>query len=113
MSKSSAHEPVTTRMNHITSMKMKRLSVLFALTSVVLSPGTTPTCSAQTNATAPGPIPTQVVILGTLHGSHKANTNYSLEVLRKIIVAVKPAATLVEQPPRTVSIVRSQYKVKQ
>ena len=44
-------------------------------------------------------MPTQVVILGTLHGSHKTSTNYSLEVLRKVIVAMKPAAILVEQPP--------------
>ncbi len=88
-------------MKHITPMKMKRRSALFALTSVVLALDTVSASDVQTNATAPAPIPTQVIILGTLHGSHEANTNYSLEVLRKIIVAVKPAAILVEQPPES------------
>jgi len=46
-----------------------------------------------------GRAPTQVIILGTLHGSHRTCTNYSLEVLRKVIVAMKPAAILIEQPP--------------
>ncbi len=88
-------------MKHITPVKMKRRSALFALTSVVLAPGAIPSSTAQTNATAPAPVPTQLVILGTLHGSHQANTNYSLEALRKITVAVKPAAILVEQPPES------------
>jgi hypothetical protein len=57
------------------------------------------TCSAQTNA--PVTAPAQVVILGTLHGSHKTSTNYSLEALRQVIVAMKPAAILLEQPPET------------
>ena len=78
---------------------MKRLTTLFALTSLVLALGQLPSANAQTNTTAPAPVPTQVVILGTLHGTHEANTNYSLEVLRKLIVAMKPAAILVEQPP--------------
>ena len=77
---------------------MKRLSTLFAFTPVVLALGTPPSSNAQTNATAPASVPTQVVILGTLHSGHEANTNYSLEVLRKLIVAMKPAAILVEQP---------------
>ena len=70
-----------------------------ALTLLALALGTLATSNAQTNA--PAPVPTQVVILGTLHGSHRTSTNYSLEVLRKVIVAMKPAAILVEQPPDT------------
>jgi hypothetical protein len=57
------------------------------------------TAKPQTNAAATASVPTQVIILGTLHGSHKANTNYSLDVLRDVIVAMKPAAILVELPP--------------
>jgi hypothetical protein len=53
----------------------------------------------QTDAAAPASVPTQVIILGTLHGGHKANTNYSLDLLRDFIVAMKPSAILVELPP--------------
>ena len=53
----------------------------------------------QTNAAAPASVATQVIILGTLHGGHKANTNYSLDILRDVIVAMKPSAILVELPP--------------
>lgn len=80
-------------------MKIKQPLVHLALTSVVLALGTTATSNAQTNSPAPTSVPTQMVILGTLHGSHQTSTNYSLEVLRKLIVAMKPAAILVEQPP--------------
>ncbi|GEM_PF-2037694 len=55
--------------------------------------------NAQTNTSAPGPVPAQVVIIGTLHGGHRSSTNYSVELLRKLIVAVKPAAILIETPP--------------
>jgi hypothetical protein len=57
------------------------------------------TARPQTNAAATASVPTQVIILGTLHGFHKANTNYSLDVLRNVIVAMKPSAILVELPP--------------
>ena len=42
---------------------------------------------------------TEIILLGTLHGLHNTNANYSLEVLRRIIVALKPSAILVELPP--------------
>jgi len=53
----------------------------------------------QTNATATVALRTQIVLLGTLHNLHQVNTNYSLNILRNIIVALKPSAILVEQPP--------------
>jgi hypothetical protein len=77
----------------------KRVFFFVALISVVLGSGSLAPAHAQTNAPAPASAATQVIILGTMHGSHKASTNYSLEVLRKIIVALKPAAILAEQPP--------------
>lgn len=57
------------------------------------------TARTQTNTTPAACTPTQLIILGTLHGGHQANTNYSLEGLRRLIVALQPAAILVEQPP--------------
>lgn len=54
---------------------------------------------AQTNAMAMATVPTQVVIIGTIHDGHRENTNYSLDILRNIIVTLKPSAILVELPP--------------
>jgi uncharacterized protein DUF5694 len=42
---------------------------------------------------------TEVVILGTLHDMHQQNARYSLEILRDLIVKLKPAAILIELPP--------------
>ena len=57
------------------------------------------TAKPQTNAAATVPVPTQVIILGTLHDIQKTNANYSVDVLRNIIVAMKPSVVLVELPP--------------
>lgn len=41
---------------------------------------------------------TQVVIVGTIHGSHYKNPKYSPEILRQIILSLKPDAILNELP---------------
>jgi hypothetical protein len=38
--------------------------------------------------------PTEVVLLGTLHGMHQQNPRYSLDTLRDLLVKLKPAAIL-------------------
>ena len=81
----------------MTDLMTNRRSTLSALTLLALAVGTLAASNAETNA--PAPAPAQVVILGTLHSSHRTSANYSLEVLRKVIVVMKPAAILVEQPP--------------
>jgi len=58
------------------------------------------TARPQINTTAGAAVPTQVVIIGTIHEGHLANKKYSLDTLRNIIVAVKPSAILVELPPK-------------
>ena len=42
---------------------------------------------------------TGIVILGTIHGFHDENAEYTRQVLRDIIVELKPAAILAELPP--------------
>lgn len=42
---------------------------------------------------------TEVIVVGTIHGDHRANEAYSAETLRDIIVALQPAAILIELPP--------------
>jgi len=41
---------------------------------------------------------TQVVIVGTIHGGHYKNPKYNPEILRQIILSLKPDAILNEQP---------------
>lgn len=48
---------------------------------------------------APAPDTTEIVLLGTLHHRHQENKAYSVDILRAIIVALKPSAILVEMPP--------------
>jgi hypothetical protein len=53
----------------------------------------------STGPQVPPEIPkTQVVIIGTIHGSHYKNPNYSPEILRQIILSLKPNAILNELP---------------
>ena len=42
---------------------------------------------------------TEVVILGTLHDLHQQNARYSLDILRDLIVKLRPVAILIELPP--------------
>jgi hypothetical protein len=80
-------------MNDMATFKSRKLVMLAALCTTLF---TLPRLNAQTNLPAP---PTQVVLLGTQHGAHKTSANYSLEVLRRVLVTIKPAAILIEQPP--------------
>jgi hypothetical protein len=80
-------------------VNIKPHSTLLTLSSLTLILGPLAASNAQTNASARGTVPTQVIILGTLHGSHRTSTNYSLEVLRQAIVTIKPAAILIEKQP--------------
>ena len=41
---------------------------------------------------------TQVIIIGTIHGRHLQNSDYKPEVLKDIILSLKPAAILNESP---------------
>lgn len=42
---------------------------------------------------------TEVVLMGTLHGMHQQNSRYSVDILRDLIVRLKPGAILIELPP--------------
>jgi hypothetical protein len=42
---------------------------------------------------------TEVIVVGTVHGDHAVNDAYSAETLRDIVVALQPAAILIELPP--------------
>jgi hypothetical protein len=48
---------------------------------------------------AKGADSTEIVLLGTLHGTHQQNARYSLDILRDLIVKLKAAAVLIELPP--------------
>jgi hypothetical protein len=46
---------------------------------------------------------TRVVMIGTIHGDHKTSTRYSLDVLRRVLIAIKPDQILTEIPPERVA----------
>jgi pheromone shutdown protein TraB len=46
-----------------------------------------------------GEDPCQVILLGTIHGMHGQNKQYSLDALRDLIETLKPAEILIELPP--------------
>lgn len=70
----------------------RRLRVICAL---LLTIGA---CGLSTPA-ARGADSTEIVLLGTLHGRHQQNARYSLDILRDLIVKLKPVAILIELPP--------------
>jgi hypothetical protein len=41
---------------------------------------------------------TQVMIIGTIHAAHHKNPKYSPEILKQIVLSLKPAAILIELP---------------
>jgi len=46
--------------------------------------------------------PTEIIIIGTLHGSHNTNENYSPDHVKRILLALKLDLILVELPPTIV-----------
>lgn len=60
-------------------------------------------CGLATGCATPAPAPelakTEVVVFGTIHGSHRTSERYSLDVLRDAIRAARPDLVLVEIPP--------------
>lgn len=43
--------------------------------------------------------PNEVVFLGMIHGEHRTSTRFSLEVLRRVVRAIRPDYWLTEMPP--------------
>lgn len=70
-------------------------TILISLVAVPKAQGALP--SSRPASTVPA-APTEVVIIGTIHGLHLKSPTYSPEVLREIIRAVKPSAILNELP---------------
>jgi hypothetical protein len=46
----------------------------------------------------------RVIVLGTIHGDHKTSKRYSLAVLRRVLIAVKPDQIITEIPPERVAL---------
>jgi len=72
---------------------IRKISVLFFL--IILTVG----CTAAEENTS---IKTQVVVLGGIHEAHHRNPHYTPDVIKDIIVSLKPAAILNELPLRLV-----------
>jgi hypothetical protein len=51
----------------------------------------------------------EVIVIGTIHSQHKSSKDYSLEIFRKMIEALKPDVVLAEVPPDRFEIATAQY----
>ncbi len=52
---------------------------------------------------------TEVVMLGTIHGAHRTSKRYSLNVLRRVITASRPAVVIAEIPPDRLAAARAGF----
>src|SRR5271157_408893 len=73
------------------STRMTHVSLIPALLMIGIYGLPTPT--------AEGADSTEVILLGTLHAMHNQNARYSVDVLRDLVVKLKPGAILIELPP--------------
>ncbi len=75
---------------------MKRTFTIFCLilAFATLYPGTTTAKQKK----SPKAKKTQVVIIGTIHSAHHKNPKYSPDVVKEIILSLKPDAILIELP---------------
>lgn len=71
--------------------------MIWALTAILTAHPLANQSNTLTGLTSPDS--TEVVVIGTIHGDHHLNERYSAETLRDIIVALQPAAILIELPP--------------
>src|SRR5208283_2700737 len=76
---------------------IKRISMIF--TAVILFSAFNLDGRAQSPAHPARSKPAEVIILGTIHQAHRKNSKYSAEVLRDIIIRLKPVEILFEMPP--------------
>lgn len=53
--------------------------------------------------------PNEVVVIGTIHGTHRSSTRYSTETLRRLIRAIAPDYVMVEIPPNRLAAARAGF----
>jgi hypothetical protein len=53
---------------------------------------------------------TRVIVIGTIHSNHESSAPYSLDVLRRALIAMKPDQILAEIPPERVAVARAEFR---
>jgi len=76
--------------------EMKKIFIIFG--SIVVSCSSYAGNSLAEPRVSPEAIKTQVVIIGTIHSAHYKNPKYSPEILKEIILSLRPDAILNELP---------------
>ncbi len=79
----------------------------------VVPPAVRPPANAQRTrpAKASTSFPkTEVIIIGTIHGEHRSSTRYSTDVLRRLLIAMKPEFVLTEIAPNRLDAALSEFR---
>jgi Xaa-Pro aminopeptidase len=53
---------------------------------------------------------TEVIIVGTIHGEHRTSTRYSTDVLRRLLIAMRPDFVLTEIAPNRLDVALSEFR---
>ncbi len=53
---------------------------------------------------------TEVIIIGTIHGEHRTSARYSTDVLRRLLIAMKPEFVLTEIAPNRLDAALSEFR---
>jgi hypothetical protein len=65
-----------------------------------------PTAKAQVAEDAK----TRVIVIGTIHSEHESSVPYSLDVLRRALITIRPDQILAEIPPERVAIAFAEFR---
>lgn len=79
----------------------------------VVPPAVRPPANAQRIRPAPAGTAfrkTEVIIIGTIHGAHRTSARYSTDVLRRLLIAMKPEFVLTEIAPNRFEAALSEFR---
>jgi len=80
--------------------------------AVVPPPSAAGTTTATAHAAAGSPArKNEVLVVGTIHGEHRTSTRYSTDVLRKLLVAMRPDYVLTEIAPNRLDAATREFNL--
>ena len=86
----------------------------YAVVSPTTYAAVTPTRASQArdrpNSTGRSFRPTEVIVIGTIHGTHRTSTRYSTDVLRRLLIAMRPEFVLTEIAPNRFEAAMTEFR---
>ena len=89
-----------------------RVAINTASYAVVASTALAPAAAARVKPKAAGGSfrPTEVIVVGTIHDAHRTSTRYSTDVLRRLLIAMRPAFVLTEIAPNRLEAAMTEFR---